>query len=205
MSSEAKPTEVALTISSAAASCLATSAGGVGGQRREGDDVGDPASGAIDDGDVGGAGVVEGGDDAARGRSGAEHGDVHAAHVDAVGVEGADEALPVGAVADEAPVVADDGVDRAQGGGGGSEAVDRAGDLLLVRRRHREPGDAEQAHRRQRLVGASGRHVEGDVAPVQPGGVERSLVDDRRQRVADRRADQRRDVHAAHATRPVAG
>ena len=75
--------------------------------------------------DGGGAGVVEGGDDAARGRPGTEHGDVHPADVDAVGVQGGDEALPVGAVADEPPVVLDDDrVDRAQGGGGRRQAVD---------------------------------------------------------------------------------
>ena len=88
-SSEPNPTEVALTISSAAASSAATSSPAAArGQRREGDDVGDLAARAVDDDDVGGAGVVEGGDDAARGCAGTEHGDVHPADVDAVGVQG---------------------------------------------------------------------------------------------------------------------
>ena len=146
--------------------------------------------------DRGGAGVVEGGDDAARRRPGTEHGDVHPADVDAVGVEGGDEALPVGAVADEPPVaLGDHRVDRAQRRRRRRQPVDAGGNLLLVRRRHRQPGDAERAHRRQRFVGASGRHVEGDVAPVDAGGIEGRLMDDRRQRVPDRRPDQRGDVH----------
>ena len=126
MSSEANPTDVALTISSAAAELggdVGPAARAVSGARAT-TSATLPAVRLTHD-DVGGAGVVEGGDDAARGRPGAEHGDVHPADVDAVGVEGGDEALAVGAVADEPAVVLDDdGVDRAQGGRGRCQAVD---------------------------------------------------------------------------------
>ena len=96
---------MALTINSAAFSSAATSSPAgraVNGARAT--TVADLASGSIDDDDRRGAGVVEGGDDAARCRSGTDHGDVHPTHVDAVGVEGGDEALPVGAVADQPAV-----------------------------------------------------------------------------------------------------
>ena len=126
--------------------------------------------------------MIEGGNDAAGGRSGTEHGDVHPANVDAVGVEGSDETLAVGVVADEPVVVlGDDRVDRVQRRGGRCQAVDARGDLLLVRRRDGEPGDAEHAHRRKGAVGAARRHVEGDVAPVDPGRVKGGLMDHRRQ------------------------
>ena len=117
-----------------------------------------------------GAGPAERVDDAAGRGAGADHDHRAAGDVDARRGQRGDEAVAVGAVADEAPAVAaDDGVDRAQRGRRRGELVDGRGDVLLVRRRHRQAADAERAHGVERGAGAAGRDVEGDVRPVEPG------------------------------------
>jgi hypothetical protein len=50
------------------------------------------------------------------------------------------------------------------------------------------------------LGGTSRCDVERGVGPVDAGGVERRLVDDRRQAVLDRRADQRREAAGRHSS-----
>ena len=107
---------------------------------------------------------------------------------------------------DEPPVVAArHRVDRAQRGRRRRQLVDRRGDVLLVRHRHRQPADAERAHRVERGGGRAGRDVERDVRPVEPAGRERRVVQRRRQGVADRVADDGGDVHGDGRSQDAGG
>ncbi len=84
--------------------------------------------------------------------------------------------------------------------GGRVEPVDRGSDVVLVRHRHRQPGEPEHSHRIDRLGATTGGHVEGNVGPVDAGSIERRSVNRRRQAVRDRRPDERRNPALAHRT-----
>ena len=179
---ESNPTDVALTINSAASSSAATSSPAgraVNGARA----TTAPILPAVRLNTTTSAAPAWSRAATRLGRpSGTDHGDVHPTEVDAIGVEGGDEALPVGAVADQAPVLlGDDGVDGPQRCRGRRQPVDGVRNMFLVRGRDRQTGDAERAHRRQGFAGTTGRNVEGDVSPVDPRRIEGRLMDHRRQ------------------------
>ena len=62
---------------------------------------------------------------------------------------------------------------------GGIETVDGAGDLALVRHRHRQPGDAERADGVERAAVRRRHDLERDERPVRHRRVERRVVDHR--------------------------
>ena len=121
----------------------------------------------------------------------AEHHRGHPRRVDAVvEPERVEEALAVGALAPEPAVRRhDDGVGRAERLDSGAALVDQGGDVGLVGHRHGEPGQAERPDRVQRAAGAAGRHLEGDVAPVQAARREGGVVHRGREAVGDGRSD----------------
>ena len=177
------PTDVALTTTSAPA----TSLGGADPTRPR------PAAAAssaragvrLTTTIVGGAGPAERVDDAARRRPGADDGDAGAGDGDAGRGQRGDEAVAVGAVADERPVAG------RHARCSRSAAPPPPGPARRPRRRRppcaassptarRGPSARIASSARRRAAGA---HLEGDVRPVEPGRGEGGVVDRRRQRV----------------------
>ena len=81
------------------------------------------------------------------------------------------------------------GVDRLQARRRRRAAVDAHGHVGLVGHRDAEALDPERAHAGQRVAGVTGRHLEGEVHPVEPARLQGGVVHRRRQRVPHRRAD----------------
>ena len=100
-----------------------------------------------------------------------------------------DQPGAVGVVAAQETAVARDAVHRAEGLGIGRQLVEAVEHRGLVRHRDRQPVEPERPHPAERQAGGALGHLEGEVGPVEPGGGERGVEDRRRQRVADRRAD----------------
>ena len=136
--------------------------------------------GPVDDADAGGAGAIEGVDDAARRSASAEHAHVSPTHLHALRSQGFDEAVSVGRMAGQGPArIGDHCVDATQRRRRRSQLVNGGGDLFFVWRRDGEATDAERAHRLKGECGRAGRDVEGDVGPLETSGGERGVVNGR--------------------------
>jgi len=66
------------------------------------------------------------------------------------------------------------------------EYIDRRRNIVLVRHRDRQTGDAEDAHRREGVDCGTRRHLERRIDPVEPAVEERGVVDHRAEAVAHR-------------------
>ncbi len=135
--------------------------------------------GPVDHPDRVDAGATECIDHRPGGSAGPDDRDLQPADVDAVLRERGDESGAVGAGTDQVDAVPADRVDRAQCGGRGVEPVDRCGNVVLVRHRDRQPGDAEHAHGGDRVRAPAVGDVEGGVGPRIACRIEGRLVDHR--------------------------
>ena len=132
--------------------------------------------GSIDDPDRCGAGAAEFVDHRASRSPGSDHRDIGTGDLHTVVSKRRHETRTIGTGAHEFVAVPADRVHRAERLGGRVEPVDRSRDVMLVRHRHRQPGEAEHSHRIDRLGCTTRGHVERDVGPVDAGSIERRLV-----------------------------
>ena len=142
-----------------------------------------------------GAGAAEGPSHRARRAAPAEHDDRGTGRIVTRVPKRSQEALTVGRIADETALGAGrDGVHATQRGRVRRELVATRRRGELVRHRHREPGQAERAHRVERGARRAVGHFEGDVHPVETELAIRGVVQHRRQGVPYRIADDARDA-----------